>query len=791
MDDADNLRNWSKIRALEPDRQDAFLTPARLLRDRGQFGEADDLLTEAMHRFSSAAEPLIEFALVAHASGNWDEALTRWEKVRSRFVHPVGYLYAGRTLIAAKRLNEADAILSEAFELFHDSPETVTDHAWIAIHQGRWVEGLRRSQNGLGRFPEAKLLYVGAAFCLRKLRRFAEADSLLTDAVGRFPQEISITQAWAETAQQRSDWPTALHRSDRLISLWPDQPEGYISAINCLIEMEHYEEAEARSSSALADFPDIPDFYQSHAVIAVKRGLTDEAIRRYRGLCKLFPENATPYVEAARLLAAQARWPEASELLEQGCDSSPTEPALRLELAKLGMASDRGKQRDLPGALLHVEALVNRFPKFEKGHLAHLSILVDLGEVDRAEAIGKQLVRQFPESPDIAIAHARTAAARGLRGISTERLFRVVDEFSTNPGGYIGLSQTLCAENRFAEAEDVIARAMKSFPEFPPIVIEYAQLATRREEWPRALARWTEAYVLLPNDLLVSTMMFETRMRVVESDTGSAAAGESDDRLRLPANSNGAEQDAQADLPAEVSDRELFMQFESLGGAMLGCEFGIVQRRFGAEPLGLLRWTEIRPPELLKALEERFAGVGLPENTEMQTRQTDKGIEYLTSDKNYYMNMHTFVYESAIARDDVLGKFCKRLQYLQRKILDDLKEASKIFVYKVSMFDLSDAQIERIYAAMRTMGDNTLLYVRRADGNKPAGLVEELKPGLLVGYIDRFAVNTQGIEEGIPVESWLALCRTAYAIWKEPADNRTISSGNGREMAGGTPNRPV
>jgi hypothetical protein len=46
-------------------------------------------------------------------------------------------------------------------------------------------------------------------------------------------------------------------------------------------------------------------------------------------------------------------------------------------------------------------------------------------------------------------------------------------------------------------------------------------------------------------------------------------------------------------LPDLDAVRGFFPGFENLGG---NCEFGLVQRHFGAEPLSLLRWTAT-PPE--------------------------------------------------------------------------------------------------------------------------------------------------------------------------------------------------
>ncbi len=52
---------------------------------------------------------------------------------------------------------------------------------------------------------------------------------------------------------------------------------------------------------------------------------------------------------------------------------------------------------------------------------------------------------------------------------------------------------------------------------------------------------------------------------------------------------------------------DLLRGFESLGH---NCEFGVVQRHFGAEPLGLLRFSGITLPDLLTGLACGFAGAG-------------------------------------------------------------------------------------------------------------------------------------------------------------------------------------
>ena len=206
------------------------------------------------------------------------------------------------------------------------------------------------------------------------------------------------------------------------------------------------------------------------------------------------------------------------------------------------------------------------------------------------------------------------------------------------------------------------------------------------------------------------------------------------------------------------------MDFESLGGAGHGCEFGLFQREFGAEPLGLLRWADLAPHLLAEALEREFDGVGLPENTVLFVPPGDQP-EYWTRDSRYWMAMRTFVGTDAMSEEQMRGQACRRLQFLRDKLIGDLRAGEKIFVFKVIERNLSDEEIGRLHSSMRHYGENALLYVRYQDEQHPNGTVEVAADGLMIGYIDRFAFSKTDENLGPATESWLAICQAAHRLW--------------------------
>ena len=206
----------------------------------------------------------------------------------------------------------------------------------------------------------------------------------------------------------------------------------------------------------------------------------------------------------------------------------------------------------------------------------------------------------------------------------------------------------------------------------------------------------------------------------------------------------------------------------------------IFQREFEAEPLGLLRWADLSHEALAEALETQFDGVGLPEHTLLFVPPTDGRREYWTRDSRYWMAMRTFVPADEIAEDKMFERVCRRLQFLRRKLIEDLAAGNKIFVYKVLARNLTDSEIGRIRQAVRRYGENTLLYVGYADADHSPGTVEQPEPGLMLGYVERFAFSPDDRSLGPATEEWLAVCRAAYKLWK--ADGTTLTSGTAEQM---------
>jgi hypothetical protein len=198
---------------------------------------------------------------------------------------------------------------------------------------------------------------------------------------------------------------------------------------------------------------------------------------------------------------------------------------------------------------------------------------------------------------------------------------------------------------------------------------------------------------------------------------------------------------------------QMIARFESLGD---NCEFGLVQRRLGAEPLGLLRFSFIELPSLLRGLRTGFDGLGDPGKTQVTV---DPDGEFVVRETVYGMTYHTFQYETQMTLDTVRQQQATRLNFLKRKLMEDVAAGEKIFVLKRTPA-LRPEEVLPIYAALNEIGRNWLLWMVPADAAHKPGSIEMLLPGLLRGYIDRFAPSENAHELSMPV--WTDVCEAAW-----------------------------
>jgi hypothetical protein len=155
---------------------------------------------------------------------------------------------------------------------------------------------------------------------------------------------------------------------------------------------------------------------------------------------------------------------------------------------------------------------------------------------------------------------------------------------------------------------------------------------------------------------------------------------------------------------------DLMAQFDSIGQ---GCDFGFVQRHYGADPLSLLRFSGMDTPSLAAGLFARFAGIGRPENVRVFI-ETTPFPEFKVYEKRYNLWYRTGKMPGEVMAEALQREQSRRLAFLQEKFLEDLHSGGKIFVLTRGEC-LTEPEALAVFAALNQDRTNTLLWTVQGD----------------------------------------------------------------------------
>ncbi len=212
----------------------------------------------------------------------------------------------------------------------------------------------------------------------------------------------------------------------------------------------------------------------------------------------------------------------------------------------------------------------------------------------------------------------------------------------------------------------------------------------------------------------------------------------------------------------EVPIHDFLTRFQLIAG---DCEFGGVQRRCGSEPLSLFRFAGASPQSAIHALDCNFEGIG----QSLEPYIAEHGDrEWMMKDLRYHLGYHTGMSSMTVSRERVIASEQKKVAFLRRKFLEDLQTHETIFVCADRFASPPEAMIP-LFLALNRHGPNTLLWITTAEIAEDVGRVEEVRPRLMRGYIDRFLPLQAGQDPSIM--GWLTVLLNGFLL------SRTRSGG--------------
>lgn len=231
---AQHRRNWVEMaqrfevmRKFFPHDVWAHMLNGRALRELGNFDEADQLLKHAIGLEPLLSPPAVEYARIAQQRGDLEEALRRWDYVRSRFEDRAAWIEAASILSRTGREDEAITLLNTARWQFQNKPEPIIELARLFIRNGDLEEAARQWKALRDQFPQDERGFIDGASTLCQLGRQDEAEAILSTYADRRNAHPAGLVAWARIVSKRDEY-EAVRRWAIVRERCPDQPEGYV-----------------------------------------------------------------------------------------------------------------------------------------------------------------------------------------------------------------------------------------------------------------------------------------------------------------------------------------------------------------------------------------------------------------------------------------------------------------------------------------------------------------------------------------------------------------------------------
>ena len=326
-------------------------------------------------------------------------------------------------------------------------------------------------------FPGNPQPWLRCAEILSSLRRFAEAEAVLNQAVTRFPDNFWLARARANAARDQGDDVEAYVRFRSLRRTFPDDPTAHAGFVHLLLNQKRVAAAEAEAQASLARFPDSRWLLHAYARCADQTGDDAAAATRWTELLARHPDHDQAYPPAVRALLATGRLQEAAGIARAGARllpaSGPVREASDAAEKALPTSAEGAAEPALPtSAEGAAEQVLPASAEGAAGQALPASAEDAAGQALPTSAEGAA-GQALPTSAEGAAepVPAIVLLSRALRANSADAAEEAADAWDALlrqapelPRASAGAARALSRLGRFAEAEIILARARRDLP---------------------------------------------------------------------------------------------------------------------------------------------------------------------------------------------------------------------------------------------------------------------------------------------------------------------------------------
>ena len=336
---------YARLRRYAPDDWRGYGEACVAYRQLGQWEQADGVIEAGLAKLGEVKELLIAYGDTAMDQQRWDEALTRWERLRA--THPDdsrGWVRSAKALQEQDQLMEAQQLLAQGVAQLGEREELTQAQQAIearvqaerdalqeAKQQGRWEAALEHCER-LRRYSPADWRGYGeACVAYRQLGRWEQADGVIEAGLAKLGEVKELLIAYGDTAMDQQRWDEALTRWERLRATHPDDSRGWVRSAKALQEQDQLMEAQQLLAQGVAQLGEREELTQAQQAIEARVQAEREALQEAKQqerweaalehcerLRRYSPADWRGYGEACVAYRQLVQWEQADAVIEEG-----------------------------------------------------------------------------------------------------------------------------------------------------------------------------------------------------------------------------------------------------------------------------------------------------------------------------------------------------------------------------------------------------------------------------------------------------------------------------------------
>ncbi|WP_153146829.1 tetratricopeptide repeat protein [Dechloromonas sp. H13] len=316
------------------------------------------------------------------------------------------------------------------------------------------------------------------------------AQSEFQKALQLRPDWEAAALAWAQFQARQSN-ATALESLSEFVAANPDARDARLTLARLLISERRYDEARVHFDRLLKDHPDNPEVIYPVAMLALQQGDTVTGRAQLERLLKSdFPDKSTVHFFLGQLDEEQKK-PEAALAHFRQVTAGDQYIAARARAAQILL--QQGKPEEAR-ELLHATRGGSPAEQAQLA-IAEAQLLREAGRGEQGYAVLEAALAKYPDNPELLYETALTAERQGKPEVMEMHLRRLLALKPEHAHALNALGYSLADRNiRLAEAQDLIARALKLAPDDPFIMDSMGWVLFRQGKLPEALKTLETAY---------------------------------------------------------------------------------------------------------------------------------------------------------------------------------------------------------------------------------------------------------------------------------------------------------